>query len=369
MRRHGTFGVAAALAAGLLAVPKPASAASACWKQGVDIVVDESVDQALPQGFSATAQAVGAWQSVAAVPRIKVLRGTAGPVGYDPAGPNQNTVRYAAAGAPEAQGAVAVTIVTYDRSTNSLLDADIILNGEHAFGDVGAEGAAANRDAYDVQNVITHELGHLLGLGEDYEHEHATMFAYTRPRETCKRNPSVDDRIAIRALYFSAEDEPEAGCGGATVTGRSPTNHAWIGALALVVGAAGRLRRRRALSLGLGLGALALAGPAVGLTSDALAPVDVTTLASAEAIVTGVESSWQGGLIVSRLTLTESRCSGAAAECTELAQPKLVYGGQVGDIVQIVGHAPTPAEGARVALSMDEGRDGRFVAVRVIAGH
>jgi hypothetical protein len=58
-----------------------------------------------------------------------------------------------------------------------ILQADIIVNAvDHAWGP----------DAYDLQNVLTHELGHALGLPH-LEAAHATMFARIRPGEPEKR--------------------------------------------------------------------------------------------------------------------------------------------------------------------------------------
>jgi hypothetical protein len=96
---------------------------------------------------------------------------------------------------------------------------------------------------YDLEGSISHELGHLLGLGHSLDAD-ATMFATGRPCETLKRELSGDDASAIEFLY---RDLPPPGG-----IAPSPTTCAAAGGsrspAALVVLAAlfGLVRRRRA---------------------------------------------------------------------------------------------------------------------------
>lgn len=57
----------------------------------------------------------------------------------------------------------------------------------------------AESNAYDVESVALHEIGHLLGL-EHSEDNSAVMYAYTDPNST-KRELTDDDRLGYCILY------------------------------------------------------------------------------------------------------------------------------------------------------------------------
>lgn len=54
-----------------------------------------------------------------------------------------------------------VTTFTIDRTTGALVEADIFLNSTFDW----STAAAGEANRFDVQSVLTHEIGHLLGLG------------------------------------------------------------------------------------------------------------------------------------------------------------------------------------------------------------
>ncbi len=62
---------------------------------------------------------------------------------------------------------------------------------------------ATNGDskAYDVQNGITHELGHLLGLDEERNKTGSTMYFQLRLGETLKRTLDSDDIEGLKLIY------------------------------------------------------------------------------------------------------------------------------------------------------------------------
>ncbi|MCB0404288.1 MAG: matrixin family metalloprotease [Bdellovibrionales bacterium] len=79
-----------------------------------------------------------------------------------------------------------------------ILDSDIIFNGvNHSF------TASNEAGKFDVQNIMTHEIGHLLGLGHEVSPEDtdATMHAMAVPLETKKRDLATNDINGIRAAY------------------------------------------------------------------------------------------------------------------------------------------------------------------------
>jgi hypothetical protein len=153
-------------------------------------------------------------------------------------------------------GAIAITTVTFDTSTGTLVDADIEMN------DTAFEFTACDPEdprcfvIFDVANTLTHEVGHVVGLDhpppESPGATEATMFASAPSGDTAKRTLASDDEDGLCAIYPA--DTPVAGeCYGvprtpSTVrfeqTGCSsgPATVPALSALALVVW---RRRRRR----------------------------------------------------------------------------------------------------------------------------
>ncbi len=92
---------------------------------------------------------------------------------------------------------VAFTAVTYNVNTGEIFDADIEMNGEdYAF------TTRPDEETWkiDVQNTITHELGHVLGVDHTPEAA-ATMFDHAGPGEVNKRTLEEDDIDALCTLY------------------------------------------------------------------------------------------------------------------------------------------------------------------------
>lgn len=96
--------------------------------------------------------------------------------------------------------AFAVTTVWHRRSTGEILDVDMEINERRGpYGICPPEGCAGGRTV-DLENVLTHELGHYLGLAHTTDPE-ATMFASAVAGETLKRDLSPDDEAGICAAY------------------------------------------------------------------------------------------------------------------------------------------------------------------------
>lgn len=119
----------------------------------------------------------------------------------------------------ESEQTLAITTVTYSRSTGRLLEADLQLNGAGWLfttvdSPVCAKTApAADCVATDVQNTVTHELGHLLGFDHS-QVEGSTMQATAPLGELTKR--AIDDgtRTGLCAVYPRAAPSPA--CDGGT---------------------------------------------------------------------------------------------------------------------------------------------------------
>lgn len=96
--------------------------------------------------------------------------------------------------------AYAVTTVWHRRSTGEILDADIEINERRGpYGICPDEGCGGDRTV-DLENVLTHELGHYLGLAHS-DVVDATMFASASAGEVHKRDLDLDDIEGICEIY------------------------------------------------------------------------------------------------------------------------------------------------------------------------
>jgi hypothetical protein len=99
-------------------------------------------------------------------------------------------------------GALAITTVTFESNLGRLLDADVEVNdSSFSFSICDPEALACNV-TFDLQNTLTHELGHVLGLDHSVDSE-ATMFASAPRGDTSKRTLAVDDADALCTVYPS----------------------------------------------------------------------------------------------------------------------------------------------------------------------
>ncbi len=94
-------------------------------------------------------------------------------------------------------GTLAVTTTLYRVSTGQILDADIDVNGVGFFWTDTTEPGVADTD---VQNTMTHELGHVLGLAHAIDPE-ATMYAESAPGDLEKRSLAPDDVEGLCHVY------------------------------------------------------------------------------------------------------------------------------------------------------------------------
>ncbi|MBN1655307.1 MAG: matrixin family metalloprotease [Deltaproteobacteria bacterium] len=104
--------------------------------------------------------------------------------------------------------AFALTSVWHDTETGEIVGADIELN--ETIGEFGVCGVSPKRcrDVADIQNVVTHEIGHMLGLGHTGE-ESAVMYPDSVLGDIKKRTLKSDDIAGICSIY---SDDPVTYC-------------------------------------------------------------------------------------------------------------------------------------------------------------
>ena len=90
-------------------------------------------------------------------------------------------------------GVVGVTQLVYRSGTGEILEADIILNDNYSF-------STNTSDRYYLGNVVTHELGHVLGLGHSEVHNSTMFYQLSKNQHNIKQ----DDKSAVTVLYPTA---------------------------------------------------------------------------------------------------------------------------------------------------------------------
>ncbi len=159
--------------------------------------------------------------------------------GYNSEGANENIISWVESGWSHGTFAVALTKISFVESTRNpghgedgrVLDADIILNGQHLrFSTTGS------KQRHDVENTLTHELGHALGFDHPCDDgtyntppkdhtgktipkcgsssvtsamKESTMYNFTDLGETKKRSLTSDDKAAMCSVYPTKNDPGE----------------------------------------------------------------------------------------------------------------------------------------------------------------
>jgi len=121
---------------------------------------------------------------------------------------------------------LAITIGFSDPITKIISEADIVISSDYTFSIISNEEVfqskylAGSRYAetqscrgmldeigcsklYDIENVLTHEIGHFFGLSEDFDNPRTTMYSCTSACEIHKRIISDKDSNALVSLYSS----------------------------------------------------------------------------------------------------------------------------------------------------------------------
>jgi len=165
---------------------------------------------------------------------------------YNTDQPNQNVITFHDSEWPYENTAdtLALTTVFFKPDTGEIYDANIEINSYQPNLDepprfaLGPGQANSNQD--DLNAVLTHEIGHFLGLSHSTD-GNATMYSQYKPGMTtledddiaaiCESLPSARDMAppgtpeGVPRHGFSREcGEPQSGCCSSTIGGNAPTN-------------------------------------------------------------------------------------------------------------------------------------------------
>ena len=93
---------------------------------------------------------------------------------------------------------IAVTSIWYTRRGKQIVEFDQLYNTRYTWGD-----AVINPSVMDLQNIVTHELGHGVGLGDIYSTacSTVTMYGYSSYGETIKRTLEQPDIDGFQKMY------------------------------------------------------------------------------------------------------------------------------------------------------------------------
>lgn len=192
------------------------------WTRPPTFWADESLDEitgGAEASRAAVATAVAAWAGVegAGLESLRAASSTDGFAGYDADHPaeNRSQVLSVTSLPGDTPGALAVTVVTYDTATGEIVDADVLVRSRGTQFDLDAD-----RAHHDLPSVLTHEVGHALGLAHETSLEDATMYPETPKGETGQRTLSPDDEAGILEVYGGAVEPPAGPAGCTAVPGR-----------------------------------------------------------------------------------------------------------------------------------------------------
>jgi uncharacterized protein (TIGR03382 family) len=314
------------------------------WGDRVDFVLDAQLSIQLHDAHADAAVKAAVETIAKATPAcaVSVRMGVHRAVGYVAGQPNQNDI-FVMEDWPYDEQALAATVITINARTNEIIDADIVFNADdHRFRVVDRLNGDTAADLDDVQNTLTHELGHALGLMHNTHNKDVVMYPSAAPFETSKRVLAADDREGLGALYEAVALPDSAQLLAAGCSSASPGSSA----LALLLGASLLLFRRR-------LAVVAALAPVAVLAADP-GTREVPDLAAADRVAvadvsqrTSLRLPGSPGLIVTDLKLTLRTC--VKGDCATTFTVRLP-GGRLGDLEQVVAHQPVPAVHEAVLL-------------------
>jgi len=100
--------------------------------------------------------------------------------------------------------ALAITYTWYYPSTGLVAEVDTIINQQFPWFWNADNNMCTDQRSYDVQNILTHELGHWMGLDDRYTSEFVnnTMYGYGSKGETKKDTLTSGDINGVSSIYL-----------------------------------------------------------------------------------------------------------------------------------------------------------------------
>lgn len=123
----------------------------------------------------------------------------------------RNTVEFITEDWPIWWGPLVIAVASPKLDKNGMiLEADIFCNALHFIWEVfpqeGYFPDLARQYRVDVEAIVTHEMGHVLGLGHS-QHPWASMYAGGGLANTMNRHLTTDDHHGLRALYPASSND------------------------------------------------------------------------------------------------------------------------------------------------------------------
>ncbi len=264
--------------------------------------------------------------------------------------------------------ALAITITSYDPRDGRIEHASIVVNADRYTWIADDSDAMTHcSGAFDLQTVLTHELGHMLGLAHSDIPE-ATMFPSVGPCSSGKRRLTDDDVRAVEFLYLDtmlAATPKVIGCSvGADAPGQTGAGVLVVG----MIGAALLLRRRLAVAIApMAAILVAASGPAHATTLRRLSHDELGTGAAvvARGTVVAVASEDAGGNVYTDAHVLVTECwKGACGTMLRVRQ----LGGETATRATTVEGTTSFAVGAEVVLFLRPRRDGTYTPMGMAQG-
>ncbi len=112
----------------------------------------------------------------------------------------KNLVAYGTA----SRSVLGITYIWYDQVSGRVLELDTLLNKRFSWSWTPySSSLCADNRSYDAQNIMMHEIGHWMGLDDEYEniyHDH-TMYGYGDIGEIKKDSLTSGDIAGLRSIY------------------------------------------------------------------------------------------------------------------------------------------------------------------------
>lgn len=152
------------------------------------------------------ADAFGRWSSATgATPKVIFSKASANTTVNRAVLDGKNIITWGRA----SNSALAITYTWSNKTTGAVTEVDTIMNDKYPWkwsdpaNWTSPSTTCADQNAYDAQDILTHELGHWLGLNDFYtaEYANATMYGYGAKGEIKGTTLSTGDISGIMAIY------------------------------------------------------------------------------------------------------------------------------------------------------------------------